>query len=550
MSRAKKKKRRRVESVTVGSSAVQRSHEHLRFLALAFLSGTLWFLACADFDIWPLAWIAMVPCFFAIERASTLRRGILYGFATGIVASAGGFYWFILLLERFAHLPWIVAALFFVLLSAYQAVVFPLFAWAARSIRRRTSLPMSLVAPVVMVTFELCIPFIFPWYLAITQAWQIHVIQVADLTGPLGVTALLMLVNGALYDLILEGKKRYLSASLASGVLVLALGYGHLRIGQMESRMAEGARINVGVVQPNVGFDMKGFGRPEFRRKQLRDLHVRSRELEAAGADLIVWTETAYPFAIPRDRRRDVGDRIKSGFSVPLIIGAVTIEVGDDIERKWNTAIMLDREGNFTGHFDKIFLLVFGEYVPGAETFPWIRNFLPRASSQLIRGDRIVTFPFTHERREYRLGPTICYEDILTGIGRELGRRHPHLFVNLTNDSWFGDTSEPWEHLALSVFRSVEHRTFMVRAVNTGVSAFIDATGKVYAKTYAVDPTHDPVGADAILAPVVLLEGGHTLYAKIGDVFGYTSAVVMGFLWLVLPRFGPPRESRGFGGKI
>src|SRR6185369_4240305 len=102
--------------------------------------------------------------------------------------------------------------------------------------------------------------------------------------------------------------------------------------------------------------------------------------------------------------------------------------------------------------------------------------------------------------------------------------QHPHLLVNVTNDAWFGDTTEPWEHLGLSVFRAVEARTDLVRAVNTGVSAFVDATGRVYAKTYAVDPSVDERGADAIRARVALMEGGHTVYSRVGDVFGYLCA--------------------------
>jgi apolipoprotein N-acyltransferase len=136
----------------------------------------------------------------------------------------------------------------------------------------------------------------------------------------------------------------------------------------------------------------------------------------------------------------------------------------------------------------------------------------------------------------------ICYEDILTDFNRELASHHPHLLVNLTNDAWFGDTSEPWEHMALSVYRAVEMRTDLVRAVNTGVSAFIDASGRVYHKTYAVDPHITPRAVDGIVDDVRLMEGGHTLYAAIGDLFGYLCVAAMLFLWQVLPRLDARRR--------
>jgi apolipoprotein N-acyltransferase len=192
---------------------------------------------------------------------------------------------------------------------------------------------------------------------------------------------------------------------------------------------------------------------------------------------------------------------------------------------------MLDEQGNITGKFDKIFLLMFGEYIPGLETFPWIRKWLPAQAGHFARGKELTVFPF----REWRIGPMICYEDILPSFGRKLAALRPHLLVNITNDAWFGDTSEPWEHLALSVYRSVELRTDLVRAVNTGVSAIVDAGGRVIRKTYAVDPKKDPRGADKLIGQVAMMEGGHTVYAAIGDVFGILMVLATAGLWLVLP---------------
>ena len=121
-------------------------------------------------------------------------------------------------------------------------------------------------------------------------------------------------------------------------------------------------------------------------------------------------------------------------------------------------------------------------------------------------------------------------------FGRKLAESHPHLLVNITNDSWFGDTSEPWEHMALSVYRAVEMRTDLVRAVNTGVSAFIDANGRVYNKTYAIDPKLTPRAVDGLLDTVRLMEGGHTFYARFGNVFAYLCLLATLFYWQIRPR--------------
>jgi apolipoprotein N-acyltransferase len=532
-----------------------RSKRNLVEVAVATVCGVLLFTSCADFDLWWHAWAAFAPVLWLVDRAPTPRRAGRLAWWCGIVANAGGFYWIIALLERFAHVPWIVAAVLFLLLCAYQALVFYFFGRVVHRLRRTTSLPMVVIAPVVMVGFELCVPMVFPWYLAITQGWNLHVIQVADLAGPLGVTALLLMVNGAIYDVVTRRRAAWRSAAGAAVVLAAALVYGHVRIGQYTDIRATAPKVTVGVVQPNITFDKK-LARPA---DQVRDLQACSIAAEKAGAELLVWTESSFPFALPRDQTADgpltQANRIRRGFTSPLVMGAITVDRPRQAGAyPYNSAIMVDRDGGFAARFDKIFLLMFGEYIPGLETFPFLRKFMPPSAGHFARGQEVVTFPFTRAEDApgtppWRLGPLICYEDIIPSFGRNLGRLRPHLLVNLTNDAWFGASSEPWEHLQLAVYRSVELRTEMVRAVNTGVSAFIDATGRVYGKSYSIDPAYmglppprmtcgvsQGAKTDMIVAEMALIEGGHTVYAAVGDVFGIVMAVLTLWLWQIRPR--------------
>ncbi|MES1209679.1 MAG: apolipoprotein N-acyltransferase, partial [Pseudomonadota bacterium] len=157
----------------------------------------------------------------------------------------------------------------------------------------------------------------------------------------------------------------------------------------------------------------------------------------------------------------------------------------------YNTALMMDAAGDITGKFDKVFLMLFGEYIPLYDSIPWFTEIFPEASN-FSRGSIPASFPLRTAGGDFKLGPLICYEDILPGWARRVARLEPNAFVNITNDAWFGRTSEPHQHLALAVFRAVEHRLEMVRAVNTGVSAHIDAAGRVLAETESVDPADQP----------------------------------------------------------
>ena len=518
--------------------------EWLKYTALCIASGVIWFLSCADFDVWPFAWFAMVPTLYVTERVHTTRQAFFFAWLTGVVGNGGGFYWIAGLLVRFGHMPWLAAIPIFLLLAAYQGLVFGLFGAVTRVIRRDVKLPMTLVAPVVLVAFEQVVPMIFPFSVAITQAWQPHVIQIADLTGPLGVSALLLAANGAIYDVALETPRRIRPALAGLAVIALALVYGHVRITQTDRARAAAPKITVGLVQTNVAFDMKGPTRAQFAARQLEDLRNHTAALQRDGAQLVVWPETGFPYSINRSMEQDFPARdfrhLREGYDVPVLVGAVTWSPREGAPRGravWNSAVMMDREGRFTGRFDKMFLMVFGEYTPGRDTFPIIARLMPNTTGQYRRGEAVHTLPFTDaEGRAWKIGPMICYEDIVSSFGRALAEEHPHLLVNITNDSWFGDTSEPWEHLALSVFRAVEMRTDLVRAVNTGVSAYIDANGRVYHRTYAVDPTRHPRGADRTHAEVALVEGGHTVYAAVGNLFSWLCAAVTAFFWLVRPR--------------
>jgi apolipoprotein N-acyltransferase len=505
-------------------------------IGLSLLAGALLFLAVPSYGLWPLMWIAAVPEIYVARVAATPKRAFLYGWLTGAVAHTGGFYWMDGLLERFGHMAPIEALPIMALLIAYQGLAFAFFSWGVRRAWDRTGAPLVLLAPLVMVAVELLMPQIFPYYLAISQAFVPAVIQIADVTGPLGVTALMLAFAGAVADLVFSPPRARRSwpawRGLATvGVLIAAdLGYGALRMHQADARRAAAPKVRTGLVQANVGI-LEKWDPEEFAR--LLVLHQRaSADLQRAGAELVVWPESSYPYALPRtfahDFGSDDGRMVRRGFDTSLMFGALTRVEGapDRAPRKgpdrypYNTAIMMDAAGNATGSYDKVFLMMFGEYVPFYDQIPWFTEIFPEASN-FSRGSEPGSFPLHTAAGDFKLGPLICYEDILPSFARRVAKLGPNAFVNITNDAWFGRTAEPYQHLALAVFRAVEHRLEMVRAVNTGVSAHIDAAGRVLQATESVDPDQQPVAPPkTLLVGLAMLPGGG-LYRTVGDLFGF-----------------------------
>jgi apolipoprotein N-acyltransferase len=167
--------------------------------------------------------------------------------------------------------------------------------------------------------------------------------------------------------------------------------------------------------------------------------------------------------------------------------------------------------------FDKVELLVFGETLPLVDTFPSIQRWFPH-SSTFARGTSL-----RHLRMPdgTALLPMICYEDILPAFVRAMWRAAgpAEVLVNVTNDSWYGDTHEPRIHLALASFRSIETRRAMIRSTNTGISAVVDAVGRIVART-------GQWTQETLVAQVpVIRDGGSPPYMRIGDTYGWLSGL-------------------------
>ncbi len=487
---------------------------------VALACGVLLFLSCADFDIWPLTWFVVAPLFWVVLDPRT-EKAWFYGLLCGLTANGGGFYWIVGFLGRFGHLPIYAAIPIFSLLIGYQAITFAIFAWALRRLHNHLKLSLIWLAPVVYVAVELVVPYVFPWYLSITQAWVPPVIQIAELTGPLGVSFLLILSNAAIYEIFagLQQKRPLPWRRLTAAALILGgnLAYGQLRIHQVEARRAQAPRLKVGAVQANIGIHEKW--RPDMADTQLKQHQLLSVELAKKGAELIVWPESSYPFYFRRtqssDWPLDAPERARRGFDTPLMLGTLTLGGGP---YPYNSALLLDGEGNVRGHFDKNILMVFGEYIPWYEQMQWLHALVP-ATSNFARGTDVAVLPLERPMGTVNIGPMICYEDIFPSFGRRLMSQDPNLLINITNDAWFGRTSEPYEHMALSVYRTIESRLDLVRVVNTGVSAFIDAAGRVVWKGPAVDPDESPEPPFTQIADTAILQP-QKIYATLGEWFG------------------------------
>lgn len=505
--------------------------------ALASFSGILLAAACSLFPLGWMAWVALLPLLWAVDHTPSLNRAICLSWWAGAVASFGTIDWMIPLIERFTAAPLPAAFAGHLLFSAYQGLVFLLFGWIVRVSRQRFALPMSLIAPVALVASQASVWFLFPYGIEMSQAYYPPVIQVADLLGRSGVTALLALGSSATYDLIDSSHTKSLLArgSAVAGLLVIgaAFGYGQLRLAALRPQIAEAPVLRIGIVQPNTFAALPGSEQGseseqlERRLRKLAELRRASQELVARGAQLIVWSEVAYGGLYPQARSEDYADgdpnAISTGVKAPLIAGSLT---QDRAGHQYNSALVFARDGAIVGRYDKLMLVPFGEYIPATVNFAWVRRLALGTGPGLLPGTMAgpIAVPSTvdagaaHAAR-WRIAILICYEDVLPELTRRISGYHPQLLLNLSDDAWFDSEIESRQHLAMAVYAAVEQRTSLVRAVNPGISAIVDPAGRVIARSSFVSVAGRIVPPDELLAVVPLLAQGTSLYASVGYWF-------------------------------
>ena len=488
-------------------------------LGLSIFSAVISFLAFPGFDVWPLAFVCLVPLFYALDWSPRLtnKQAIICSVAFGFTGMWGGYYWVVTMLQDFSGFPLIVCILFASLLNLAQGGMLALMAWLYWRLRGRGWWPI-LAAPVAHAASELVYPMLFPYYYANHLHDLPLFIQIADLGGPLLVTGFVSSFNVGVYLLVRALVKKTplprRQLAIAAGVALFTVGYGAYRMAEVDARAAEAPALTVGMPQVSMGI----FEKREDPWRGL-EMHIEmSREMEeAVHPDLLVWPESAYTFFLP-DGATNVKDRVMGPLSTPLLFGGLQRRNVDGGERHYNTAFMLDGDGEIQGTYDKTYLLAFGEYLPFGEQFPIFYEWSPH-SGRFTPGNHVRPLPF----RDYRITTMVCYEDIIPGfVRRAVNEGNPHLLVNITNDAWFGDTTEPWEHLALAKFRAVEHHRYFVRSTNSGVSAIIDPAGRVIGNT--------GVFTEETLTGEVRMMTSTTVYQYVGDWPGWVGLIACVYL--------------------
>jgi len=515
-----------------------------------------------------LSWVAVAPLLVAILRArapetlqldldgrarllpATPWQGFALGYACGILWFAGTCYWIFDTMHRYGGLPVPVAALTLLLFCMYVGLYHGMFglllalvagskiagakisgpkieaARSAAAIRRALG-----AAPFLWVAVELARTRItaFPWeLLGYSQTGNFALTRITTTVGVYGLSFEILLVNSVFAAAFLspkEQRNRLLMAGCVAAVI--------LQAGQLLAPPPVATDRTAILVQPNI--PIQAGWTKEYFQDTLRDLTATS--LHPAGEksagektdrhfDLIVWPESPSPFYTSDPMFRDAVSALARQAETWVVAGSIGINPamhsGGESSQIFNSAALVNPQGEWVGRYDKVHLVPFGEYLPFPQIFAFAGG-LTKEVGEFQHGASRMPL----DAGGQRFGTFICYESIFPDEVRQGPLQGAQVLLNISNDGWYGDSGAWKQHLQQTQMRAIENDRWLLAATNTGMTASIDPFGRIVAAT--------PRKVRTALAAPYALRSGTTFYTRHGDWFAYLCAIISA--GVVLARF-------------
>lgn len=500
--------------------------ESIHWFFLILITLVFVVLSHPPFSFGLLMFVGLVPFFIALERAPNWKAAFFRGWVLAFLGNSAICYWIAHTMHEFAGLPWLLSIPMVFALSLAEQLSWPLMAAARHLVHKHLGIRPLFWTPLAMLVLEFLWPKLWSNTLGSVFYANEWLRQVADITGVWGLTAIIIASNECIAVLILKSwpKRDLRRHTIATAsMLILAIGYGAYRHAEIQDyKHRNNDFIRIALIQPNFNSvsRVQGSINPERTKIDIVDELLAQSQLAVNNhPDLIFWPETVVPTPYHSNSvyerpaiTRKIDDFVKT-HATSLLFGARHYESN----RNYNSLYMVNADARDLAiqRYDKNILLLFGETIPLADYSPAWRQFLLNHGAAIYSRGPGATL-LHHDKA--RLGAMICYEGLFPGYIREIANDGAQVLVNATNDSWYGNTTEPDLHLYLTAFRSIETRRPLVRVTNTGYSSVIDIDGSLRVKSNlntSVNLVHDVPVYPEITSP----------YLVIGNALIYVAAI-------------------------
>ena len=431
-------------------------------LGLLLACALLLLLSFPPADLGFLAWVGLVPLMVAL-RGRGPGEAFRLSLFCGAVFYLGLLWW---VLQLAVYSPW--AALGLLLLCLYLGAYVGLWGavWASLPPARRIWAAPAAWVGLELVRFHLLSGF--PWgALGYSQYRALPLLQTARAGGVHALTFLIVLVATGLAQAVLRARTAKRDLAIAAVAVAVCLAYGLFALGQALQDLDDGDdAITVALVQGNVPMDVKWDDQTVF---DILERHV-AFSREAAGADIVVWSETALPTLLPDVVITPMVESTAAELGVWILTGGMSAGRGDLLR---NSVFAFSPEAGLCPEvYSKRRLVPFGELIPPWLPL-WLRDALPPVGN-FEAGTSAEPLPTPGAP----VGVLICYESIFPDLARKSCLAGATWLCNVTNDAWFGRTAAAEQHAAMAVFRAVETGRPLARCANTGVTMTVDRWGR------------------------------------------------------------------------
>lgn len=434
-------------------------------LILASVSGLLLIFIFPRFDLYLLAFVALVPLLVSVRRAKSIFEAVICGWICGALFFGGYLFWMNILTKwagSWATFAWFVLVIF-------QALFIAAFAGTSKYFSDRFPGMKLIVIPLIWTAFE-WLRSIGPYGvtgggLGYSQTGFLPVLQIACWAGVYGITFLIVMFNEAVTEAILDKKIENLVIVIL--LLTMAVAFGSYRIRNFRDT---GRALNVAVIQANIPQDTKlDYG----RAMEIVDVHASmSKKALNSRPDVIIWPETSVTTYLFESKSiLSNVKRLVAGSKAYYLIGTPYREK----EKIYNSIVAFSKDGKMIGRYDKQRLVPFGEYLP---LRPFSYYFL-QENPMFAEDYNSDPYPRPIDLGIAKVGAVICFESTFPYLVRDMVKKGAQFLLVATNDAWFFDSAAPYQHIQAAQVRAVESGMYVVQAANTGVSAIIDPTGRI-----------------------------------------------------------------------
>jgi apolipoprotein N-acyltransferase len=546
-----------------------------RFVGLAVLSAALQLLPfpiAGPVPLWrtAFAWVALLPLIYALvgparekDGQTSLLQSAVLGYLCGVLWYAGNCYWIYQTMYLYGGLPKPVALGILFLFALYLGLYHALFAAIIGALRRSglTRNAVLLIAPFAWVVVELARARItaFPWdLLGVTQIDNPLLVRLAPITGAYGLSFVVAMVNSLWLLRLSVRERRHTRPALTFAGVLIIVGYP-LVLHLLPAPHQNPATATANLVQENLSVGAERTGPPETTQQLLDSFTYFSTHpsptflsgipempntpevviLHKGGpsdlpegqdhtqswqpaTDLIVWPEAPSGFLTSDPNFLSQMHTLADTSHALLIVGSLGIDRNPlpDPDRpylEYDSATFFRPNSSapaaYDARYDKIHLVPWGEYIPFKQFFSFAHK-LTAGVGDMDRGTRRLVYRYDG----HTYAAFVCYESIFGDEVRRFAKNGAEVFVNISDDGWYGDTGAAWQHLNMVRMRAIENHRWILRSTNTGVTAAIDPAGRV---TVAA-PRHVRTSLHAAFG----YESDTTFYTAHGDLFAYACAIV------------------------